>query len=374
MDGQHERTVDILVADDSLDDLRLIVNILSREGYAVRPVINGEAALAGIRARPPDLLLLDIKMPKINGFEVCRHLTSEKSPIAVPIIFVSASNSIEDKVKAFAAGAVDYIAKPYQAGEVTARVRTHLSLSFMKKELQSNNGLLAKEIAERRRIEDELIHSQTQLRSLSTHLHTSIEKERARIAREIHDDLGQALTILNMDLAWLAKKVTTNQPLLIEKINSMSALTLNAVQSVKMICADLRPGILDDFGIAAAIEWQAEEFEKRTKVNTCVTIEPSDFTLDEKRTTALFRIFQEALTNILRHARASLVEVNLRKTSRDVVLQVKDNGIGIPQLVLSQSTSLGLLGIQERVHALDGNTEIKHATDQGTIIRVSIPI
>ncbi len=374
MHEQSERKVDILVADDSLDDLRLIVNILKREGYTVRPVVDGRAALESIRVQTPDLLLLDIAMPKVNGFEVCRFLIAENSRPSVPVIFLSASNSIEDKVKAFAAGAVDYITKPYQVDEVIARVTTHLSLSLMEKELQSSNDLLSREIAERRRMEDELIQSQRQLRSLSFHLHTSIEKERARIAREIHDDLGQALAILNMDLAWLAKKVVGFDPSLIEKLASMSTLTQNAVQSVKMICADLRPGILDDFGIAAAIEWQAEEFEKRTGLTIQTTIDPDDFTLDDKRTTALFRIFQETLTNILRHARATHVEVNLRKTNRYTVLRVKDNGVGIQPKTLPHSASLGILGIRERVHALNGTTAFEGAPGEGTLIHVRIPV
>ncbi len=370
-----EKTVaDILVADDSLDDLRLIVEILSREGYNVRPAIDGEAALAGIRAEPPDLLILDIKMPKINGFEVCRHLKTERSPLAVPVVFVSASENVEDKVRAFSAGAVDYITKPYQAEEVVARVKMHLSFNFLKKETEGSNVLLAREISERHRVEDELIQSHKQLRRLSTHLHSFIEEERARMAREIHDDLGQALTIFRMDLAWLARKLSGKQQMVLDKIESMSASTLNTLQSVKMICADLRPGILDDFGLAAAIEWQAGEFKNRTGIKAKVTSDPEDIILDEKRSTALFRIFQETLTNVLKHANATRVEIDLKKVKSRVELTVKDNGIGINQKQITRGGSLGLLGIRERIHTFGGKTEITGVPGAGTTISVSVPL
>lgn len=147
----------ILVADDSVNDLRLLTEILAGIGYAVRPSIDGEAALASIRAETPDLILLDVRMPKMDGFDVCRQLKSDAVLSAIPVIFLSASERIEDKVKAFTAGAVDYITKPYQTDEILARVRTHLSLNAMKKELEKSNVSMAREISERKKIADQLV-------------------------------------------------------------------------------------------------------------------------------------------------------------------------------------------------------------------------
>ncbi len=154
-----KKNTDILVADDSLNDLRLIVEILSREGFNVRPAIDGEAALASIRAEAPDLILLDIGMPKLNGFQVCRRLKKEAPSLDVPIIFLSASGTLDDVVKAFSMGAVDYITKPYQAEEVLARVATHLSLDTMKKEIEAKNLLMAQEAEERKEITEQLIRA-----------------------------------------------------------------------------------------------------------------------------------------------------------------------------------------------------------------------
>lgn len=154
-----KKNIDILVADDSLNDLRLIVEILSREGFNVRPAIDGEAALASIRAEAPDLILLDIGMPKLNGFQVCRRLKKEAPSLAVPIIFLSASGGLDDVVKAFSMGAVDYITKPYQAEEVLARVSTHLTLDTMKKEIEAKNSLMAEEVEERKKITEQLIQA-----------------------------------------------------------------------------------------------------------------------------------------------------------------------------------------------------------------------
>ena len=154
----------------------------------------------------------------------------------------------------------------------------------------------------------------------------------------------------------------------------MSQLIDSTIQTVQRISAQLRPGLLDDIGLFAAIEWQAEEFQKRTGISCELSISSQDITLDSERSTSIFRIFQETLTNITRHANATKVKVNLLKKGNRLELKIKDNGKGISKEKISDPKSLGLVGIQERVFFLGGNIEIKGTQDKGTSITVSIPL
>jgi PAS domain S-box-containing protein len=220
----------------------------------------------------------------------------------------------------------------------------------------------------------ELSMMNDQLRNLSIHLQNAREDERTMIAREIHDDLGQSMTALNMDLSLLRKRLSDDQTAAIEKAESMAELIESTMQSVKRISSDLRPGILDHLGLSAAIEWQAKEFEKRTGIRCLVAFEPEEVVLDKGRTTALFRIFQETLTNVARHARATETTVFLRAKDEDILLQVKDNGKGITEGQMSYPASLGLIGIRERVNNWGGSFTISGVPGQGTTVTVRIPM
>jgi PAS domain S-box-containing protein len=213
-----------------------------------------------------------------------------------------------------------------------------------------------------------------QLRNLSVHLQNAREDERTMIAREIHDDLGQSLTALNMDLSLLRKRLPEDQTAAIEKAESMAGLIEATIQSVKRISSDLRPGILDHLGLSAAIEWQAKEFEKRTGIRCMVAFEPEEVVLDKGRTTALFRIFQETLTNAARHAKATEISVFLNAQDDNLLLQVKDNGRGITEGQISYPASLGLIGIRERVNNWGGSFAISGIPDLGTTVTVRIPM
>jgi signal transduction histidine kinase len=154
----------------------------------------------------------------------------------------------------------------------------------------------------------------------------------------------------------------------------MSTLIDSTIQSVKRISSELRPGILDDLGIASAIEWQTEEFQSRTAIQYELELFPKDMVLDEKLSTALFRIFQEALTNITRHARASRVHISFKQKSGKVELKIRDNGKGISKEKIQDSQSFGLIGIRERIRSLDGKFQIKGIPNRGTTITVKIPL
>ena len=232
----------------------------------------------------------------------------------------------------------------------------------------------SRDVTERKRAEDELQRSHAQLRALSARLQSVREEESTRIAREIHDELGQALTALKMDLAWVQNRVDgANAGTVSTKIAAMAQLVDATVQAVRKISTELRPGVLDDLGLTAAIEWQAREFQARTGIECTFTC-AEDLAVDRARATALFRILQEGLTNVTRHARASRVEITLTHDSNQSVLTVRDNGKGITEQQILARNSLGLLGMRERAHAFGGAVAVRGTRGRGTEIIVRVPL
>lgn len=240
-------------------------------------------------------------------------------------------------------------------------------------ELETANQHLILEINERKRTQEELGQSRQRLRELALHIQYVKEEEAKRIAREIHDELGQALTALKMDLYWLVPRLSSDQTPLRDKISKMSKLIDTTVQSVRRISSELRPGILDDFGLSAAMEWQSKEFKDRTGIQCDFISEPESIVLDPDRSVAIFRIFQETLTNIVRHANATVVDVRLEENNSKVGLMVRDNGKGISENELLDSRSFGVIGMNERVNDLGGELIIHGLPDKGTTVSVRIP-
>ncbi|HUU28523.1 MAG TPA: histidine kinase [archaeon] len=239
---------------------------------------------------------------------------------------------------------------------------------------ESLNLLLFEDITERKRVEDELKISREQLRELAAHLQLIREEERSQIAREIHDELGQALTALHLDLLSLKKKLPKNQDAVFKRIDSMLNLIDSSNKSVHRISTNLRPGLLDDLGLTAAIEWQLEEFQIRTGIKCEINLDSEVNVSDENLSITVFRIFQEALTNVVRHAKATRVSVELKKENGKLVLKVKDNGIGIKDSQISDSRSFGLIGIRERLFPWEGELEITGIPNRETSLTVIIPL
>jgi PAS domain S-box-containing protein len=230
-----------------------------------------------------------------------------------------------------------------------------------------------KDISERKRVEENLRKSRLRLRELASHMESTREKERTRIAREIHDELGQALTALKMEVHWLAGRLPQDAPSLAEKAKEICDIIDMHVHMVQRISSELRPGLLDNLGLSAAIEWQADQVQARTGVECKILSEPEDMIIDATRSTALFRIFQEALTNVVRHAEATRVDVRLLQSSGEVELEVFDNGRGISEDELRDEKSFGIMGIRERVHTLGGTVTIRVDRKGGTRVHVKIP-
>ena len=230
------------------------------------------------------------------------------------------------------------------------------------------------DITERKKAEDDLKESQEKLRNLFAHLQLAVEAERTTIAREIHDEFGTILTALNIDLSWLEKKLPEDQHTLIERINKDIELVNSAVRTVQRIASELRPGVLDYLGLSSAVEWQVKEFADRTGIDWDIAVDMETSDLDKVISIALFRILQESLTNVSRHAGASKISVNLRETDSIVTLEVADDGKGITEEQLSDPWSLGILGLRERIQYLGGDIDIKGAPNKGTRVTVRVPL
>jgi PAS domain S-box-containing protein len=231
---------------------------------------------------------------------------------------------------------------------------------------------VATNITERRLAEEEIRRSRQELRDLTARLQLVREEERTFIAREIHDELGQALTGLKLDLSWLKTRLRDTD--LLERVQSIVVRIDGTIDSVRRIATQLRPSVLDDLGLVAAIEWQAQEFERRTGIATGLEVQSAHPEVDGLRATTVFRILQETLTNVARHAEATRVEIALRATAAELTLDVRDNGRGIGDAEITGPRSLGLVGIRERAIACGGHLHIEGTAGQGTTLSVRIPL
>ena len=193
------------------------------------------------------------------------------------------------------------------------------------------------------------------------------------LARDIHDELGQALTGLKMDLSRLSRKPPEQQSILTEQLKSMGKLVDDTIQVIREICTRLRPGVLDDLGLIAAIEWQVEDFEKRTQIQCELSSRLEDSHLDRDLSTTIFRILQETLANIFRHARATQAKISIEEDAGAILLIVEDNGKGITESEVSDPKSLGLLGMHERALLFGGEVQISGNSGKGTRVMVRIP-
>jgi PAS domain S-box-containing protein len=235
--------------------------------------------------------------------------------------------------------------------------------------------MVVTDITERKRSEEKLRISRERLRNFSGRLQTLLEEERTRISREIHDELGQSLTALKLDLSLIRKKILSDG--LAEesgKVHEVELAVSRIIRTVRKIATDLRPGILDELGVVAAIEWVAKDFQRGTGISCKVSGRGADRISDPVLSTAIFRIVQEALTNVSRYAAASQVKVSLEKKGDTLIVEVRDDGIGIMEGKIFDPKSLGLIGIRERVLLLGGEASISGKPGEGTLVRVILPM
>jgi signal transduction histidine kinase len=340
-------------ADAELNELTLRDGGL---GFVIRRVERKVDFVRALEECPPDLILSDYALPTFDGLAALA-IAREKCP-DVPFLFVTGTMGEEVAIETLKNGATDYVLKTRLSRLVPS---VHRALRE------------AQERADRRRAERQLRESHEQLRALSAHLQTVREEERTRIAREVHDELGQALTGLKLDLSRLGNQLPRAPKAPVEKVKSLVARIDCTIQTVRRIATELRPGILDDLGLVAAIEWQANDFQSRTGITCEVTAMDCEPELNRDLNTTFFRIFQETLTNVIRHAEATRVEVQLKQEADHVVLEVSDNGRGISEAEIADTRSIGLRGMRERAALLGGDVTIRGLPNEGTSVTVRIP-
>jgi two-component system sensor histidine kinase UhpB len=229
------------------------------------------------------------------------------------------------------------------------------------------------DITDRKKNENELVAKNEQLRELSEHLQNVREQERANIAREIHDELAQQLTLIKMDITSLQKRLANSDQMTTEKLEGLRAMVDESVKTVRKISSQLRPSILDDMGLSAAIEWQLNDFGKRSGIKTKVTTIKEELPLPDMIRTGLFRIVQESLTNVARYANAKHVNVNLEHKNNELLLSIADDGIGFDKKEVTAKKTFGLLGMKERAAMMKGHYMIETSPGKGTTVIVSVP-
>lgn len=234
--------------------------------------------------------------------------------------------------------------------------------------------VLASDETEKIDAAENLRKSHEEFRQLASHLEDIRESERTHMAREIHDELGQQLTGLKMDISWINRKIKTTDPVVEQKLKDTIQLIDTTVITVRRIATQLRPSILDDLGLIAAMEWQSEEFSKRSEIKASFTTNNTNMEVPPDIGTGVFRIFQESLTNVLRHAEATEVHTSLILHDKKLELVIADNGKGFITEVIQSKRTLGLLGMKERVTIMGGTYEITSEPGKGTLVRIIVPL
>jgi signal transduction histidine kinase len=380
---QNNDSPTILIVDDTPSNLGMVVKIMEERGYLVSIAQDGEEGLQRAQLVQPDLILLDVMMPGIDGFETCQRLKAQENTRNIPVIFMTALASPEHKVKGFAAGGVDYVTKPLQIDEVMARVDAHIKLHVAQRQLEEKNAQLREyqeeleqKVAERTvELSDAnraLEESRAQLRRLASRYQESGEEERKYLARELHEELAQILAGLQLNLSALSLRHATDSPQLREQLQKNMELTDQAIIVTRNISTVLRPVALD-MGIAASLEWLANRFGTQSGIQCEVNIDESAMKLGENYAIAMFRIVQESLTNVAKHAKADHVDITLERSTNNYILKIRDNGIGF-DISTKKTASLGLVGIQERALALGGVVSINSRPGSGTEILVRLPL
>ena len=527
-------TATVLIVDDTPANLGLIVDTLSERGFRVLIALDGVEAIERARYGLPELILLDVNMGGMNGFETCRRLKADVRTRDIPVMFMTVADGVNEMVEGFRAGGADYVTKPVRIDELIARMNVHLTMREMQKALVKQNLQLQQEvgvrqqaehelsriraelelrveqrtrelalandelraeievrqraeaelkrsearlrviveaspvplcigrpnapyvlyandpwrelfgigeqapgeidrhdlyvyetdrqrvtervrrdgivrdeevelrrldgstfwgtltarlatyhdepaiylgirdITDRKRIECVLVDSREQLRQLSAHMEAIREEERKRIALEIHDELGQLLTALKMDVSLLKMRLSEAPDYLLKKVADMRELVELTIFMVRNVANHLRPAALN-FGLLSALEWLSEDFNKRTGISCQLLSIGSEPTVSDSRATAVFRVVQESLTNVARHAGATRVHVTVVSGEDALQIHVSDDGCGFDPAGAGKRDSYGLLGISERARLIGASLQIDSAPGCGTVISIGIP-
>lgn len=390
-----------LIVDDKAENLYLLERLLKKIGHQVTIAENGKEALGKMRADSFDLVISDILMPVMDGFQFCREVRADDTLKNVAFVFYTATyTDKKDEELALKMGADKFIRKPMEPDKFmgiieevikdTDKLKGEHTKPDDKKEkedlklyserlvtkLEKKMFQLEAEIAERKQVEEGLRQSEKQLRTLAARLQEVEEAERKRLSRELHDQVGQNLTALNINLNILRSQLPAE---LLEKmadrLSDSAELVEETTERIRDVMADLRPEVLDDYGLVAALRWYGERFSERTGMATIVHGNEPSPRMSEAVESALFRIAQEALTNVAKHAGGRQVSVNFEENDGIFRLTIADDGKGFASIGLSSSEKQkgwGFLTMQERAQAVGGKVQVESEPGKGTRIIVEV--
>jgi signal transduction histidine kinase len=364
--SEPQPRIRIFIVEDEAIVAQDLGRMLETLGYeSAGTAVSGEQALDQIAAARPDLVLMDIALQgERDGIETAAEI---RGRLRLPVIFITALGDVPTLQRAKLSEPFGYLFKPFEQREIHAAIEMALYKHAMEESLRKSEARLRDSEAKYRATSE-------MLQRLARHLQDAGEKERSRLAHELHDELGQNLTAMKMDVSWILSKLPADQPALRARAADLAKLSDRTLKAVRRLSQEMRPGVLDDLGLPAALEWQAAEFAERTGIRCRVKTTIGEGRLTKDQDTALFRIVQEGLTNASRHSEASEVDIVLKEADGAVLLRIVDNGRGIRDDEARGGRSLGLLGMHERAAAAGGRTSIEGAPGLGTTITVRIPL
>ena len=376
----HYPDYNILIVDDMPINLRIVVDYLEEYGFGIRIARSGESAIKRAQYDRPDLILLDVLMPGIDGFETCERLKADPTTHDIPVIFMTALTNPADKVRGFEVGAVDYVTKPLGQEEVLARITTHLRLRELALSLQEQTRQLeARTQVEKARLFQAVGQQREQLLALTHKLTDVQETERKQLARELHDELGQMLTAISMNLAYIEKELDIDSNTAVkQRLRETGELVDQTLDQIRELSLNLRPPMLDDLGLIPTVRWYTQRYADRSNIHVQFELPELEERLNPNVETALYRVLQEALTNVARHAKATHVLLRIRRTPTEVIGYVEDDGIGFDVAATmdfeNNQVGAGLLGMRERITLLGGTLTISSEPNEGTQIYFTVPL
>jgi signal transduction histidine kinase len=342
----------ILIVDDDPIGITTLESILDGQGHQIISAQNGPAALQMADEFMPDLILLDVMMPGMNGFEVCRRLRLSPKLAEVPIIILTALDDRASRLQGIEAGADDFLTKPADRQELRLRVRTILRLDrYRTLSIQREN-----------------------LRKMAERVVTAQEQERRRLSRELHDDLGQALIAHTLRLRSLQMELPMQTEPLSMEFDELIADTNQTINKMRQIAQDIRPSLLDTLGLRSALETYSREFGLRSGLPITVEVDEKLPKLSDLYSITLYRFLQETLTNVIKHSKATQVWVDLMVDEHNIALTVQDNGIGFANKADTPERGIGLTGLRERLTLVGGELVINTSPAKGAIISARLPL
>ena len=341
----------VLIVDDDPTALTTMEAILAGDGYQLDFAESGSAALEKANQLQPDLILLDVMMPGMSGFEVCRRLRATPKLAEVPIIILTALDDRSSRLQGIEAGADDFLLKPVDRQELRLRVRTILRLDRYRT----------------------LSNQRENLRKMAEHVVNAQEQERKRLSRELHDDLGQALIAHMLRLQNLRAEIPAASETITKELENLIADTSQTIIKMRQLAQDMRPTMLDTLGLKTTLQNHCREYSIRTGLPVTLEIDEKLPELPDIYSITLYRFLQETLTNVIKHSKANHVWVELTLDELEIALTVQDNGIGFTIDEQATTQGIGLTGLRERLLLVGGKLIITSAHGKGTIISARLP-